>query len=67
MTKFYTTDRYVLNDNGTYSRTPWTFNIVSYQTLEKGIKFPEHVQISWHYPEGDLIYFDGIISDVVFD
>lgn len=66
LTKFYTEDRPQAQDDGTIRYVPWSANILSYKKTPDGVNFIDHVQIIWHYPEGDFIYFDGNLSKVLF-
>lgn len=67
LTKFYTEDRPQAQDDGTIRYVPWSANILSYKKTPDGVNFIDHVQIIWHYPEGDFIYFDGNLSKVLFE
>lgn len=64
--KFYTEDRPAVKEDGSIDYIPWSANILSYKKYESGINFIDHVQIIWHYPEGDFIYFDGSIDKLIF-
>ena len=58
MISFYTEDRQA-------DKTPWTVKCSSYMEYD-GIRFPSQMQIIWHYPGGDLIYFDGRVDEVIY-
>lgn len=66
MTKFYTEDRPSAQDDGTVKYAPWSANVLSYKETQEGVNFIDHVQIIWHYPEGDFTYFDGKVDTVEF-
>ncbi len=66
MTKFYTEDRPSADENGSIKYAPWSANVLSYKETQEGINFINHVQIIWHYSEGDFIYFDGKLDSVEF-
>ena len=66
MTRFYTEDRPAIKDDGSVDYIPWSANILSYKKYDQGINFIDHVQIIWHYPEGDFVYFDGSIDKLIF-
>lgn len=31
------------------------------------VKYPTKFKAIWNYPEGDFVYFDGVISTVLYD
>lgn len=66
MTRFYTEDRPAIKDDGSVDYIPWSANILSYKIYDQGINFIDHVQIIWHYPDGDFVYFDGSIDKLIF-
>lgn len=66
MIKFYTEDRPAVKDDGSIDYIPWSANILSYKKNTDGINFIDHVQIIWHYPDKDFIYFDGNINNFIF-
>lgn len=45
---------------------PWSAYCNNYQLSDNGIKHPTRFQAVWHYPDGDFIYFDGIISEIIY-
>ncbi|MBO7450211.1 MAG: hypothetical protein J6U54_07545 [Clostridiales bacterium] len=61
---FYTEDRSVADDNGGFEYVPWSAECGDYKLAENGIKYPTTFKAIWHYPQGDLIYFDGKISSI---
>lgn len=63
---FYTEDRPAVADDGSVSYIPWSANVLSYKKIEDGINFIDHVQIIWHYPDQDLIYFDGNLENIIY-
>lgn len=66
MISFTTNDRAVAGTNGTMEYIPWTALCGEYQTDASGIKHPTKFQAVWNYPQGDFIYFDGTISNVLY-
>ena len=58
MVSFYTEDR---KQDG----TPWSVRCSEY-TDHDGIKSPSKMQIVWHYPEGDIVYFDGEVGGMIY-
>ena len=66
MTRFYTEDRPLIKDDGSVDYIAWSANILSYKKYDQGINFIDHVQIIWHYPEDDFVYFDGSIDKLIF-
>ena len=66
MTSFTTTDRAVTGKDGNMEYVPWSACCNNYQLSDNGIKHPTTFQAVWHYPDGDFIYFDGIISEIVY-
>ncbi len=58
MISFRTEDR-----NG--DNIPWSVICSDYKDQD-GIRFPSHMTIIWHYPEGDLVYFDGDTDCVIY-
>lgn len=67
MISFTTNDRGVSNSDGTMEYVPWTALCSDYQLTKNGIKYPTKFQAIWNYPDGDLIYFDGIISEISYE
>ena len=64
--KFETNDRYMDKGNGIMEKEKWTAKVENY--VEKnGIKIPGKMKAIWNLSEGDLVYFDGNITDISFD
>ena len=38
----------------------------NYQISLNGIKYPTKFQAVWNYPDGDLVYFNGVVSEVSY-
>lgn len=66
MISFTTNDRVVAGTGGSMEYIPWSALCGDYQISVNGIKYPSKFQAVWNYPDGDFIYFDGIISKVSY-
>lgn len=66
MVSFTTKDRAVAKADGSMEYIPWSALCGDYQVSENGIKYPSKFQAVWNYPDGDFVYFDGIISEVSY-
>lgn len=66
MISFLTNDRAVANADGTMTYVPWSALWGEYQFSKTGVKYPKKFQAVWNYPDGDFIYFDGIVSRVSY-
>ncbi|MBC8080908.1 MAG: hypothetical protein H7X86_11225 [Gorillibacterium sp.] len=66
MLSFTTNDRAVISSDGTIKQVPWTAILGDYRET-KGIKQPTLFQAVWHYDAGDLVYFDGHMTEIVYD
>lgn len=66
MISFATNDRAVAGTDGSMEYIPWSALCGDYQISVNGIKYPSKFQAVWNYPDGDFIYFDGIISKVSY-
>ena len=64
---FKTNDRGVTNPDGTMEYIPWSAVCSKYELSERGIRYPTKFKAIWNYPEGDFVYFDGVISTVSYD
>jgi len=65
-TKFETDERYMDTGNGTSVKHKWTAEASNY--VEKnGIKIPTRLEGIWNLPEGDYVYFDGTLKDIVYN
>lgn len=58
MLSFTTEDRLAAGMDGTIEQIPWTAECSDYVMLD-GLLVPSSLKAIWHYPEGDLVYFDG--------
>lgn len=63
---FTTNDRGVTNSDGTMEFVPWSAVCSDYEVSDNGIKYPTKFKAIWNYPEGDFIYFDGIINKISY-
>ncbi len=66
MMSFTTKDRAVAGTDGSMEYVPWSALCSDYQVSANGIKYPSKFQAVWNYPDGDFVYFDGIISEVSY-
>lgn len=66
MISFTTNDRAVAGTDGSMEYIPWSALCSDYQLSESGIKWPTKFQAVWNYPDGDFIYFNGVISEVSY-
>lgn len=66
MISFTTNDRAAIGTDGNIEYIPWSALCSDYQFSENGIKYPTKFQAVWNYPDGDFVYFDGIISEVSY-
>ena len=65
MISFTTDDREATDFDGQSRQIRWTAILDDY--VEKdGIKVPNVLQSIWHYPEGDLLYFDSKDIEIEF-
>lgn len=64
---FTTNDRAVTNADGTMEYIPWSAVCGEYRIFENGIRYPTKFKAVWNYPEGEFIYFDGVISTVSYE
>lgn len=66
MISFTTNDRAATETDGNIEYIPWSALCSDYHFSENGIKYPTKFQAVWNYPDGDFVYFDGIISEVSY-
>jgi hypothetical protein len=66
MISFTTKDRAVAGTDGSMQYIPWSALCGDYQVSTSGIKHPSKFQAVWNYPDGDFVYFDGLISEVSY-
>lgn len=67
MISFTTKDRAVIGTDGSMEYVPWSALCGEYQSIASGVKYPSKFQAVWNYPDGDFIYFDGVISEVSYE
>ncbi len=63
---FRSTDRYMDKGKGVYDLVPWRAEVVGLRE-QNGLKLPQSFKAIWELPEGDFVYFDGLISSVDYD
>lgn len=61
---FTTNDRTAVGFDGGSQNIPWSALYKNYQRDANGILRPGLLQAVWHYPQGDLVYFDGKIKSI---
>jgi hypothetical protein len=66
MISFTTNDRAVAGTDGCMEYVPWSAICNDYQLSPNGIEYPAKFQAVWNYPDGDFVYFDGVISEVSY-
>lgn len=64
MLEFTTDDREAIDFAGNKKKVKWSAICDNYKKNKDGILRPTILQAVWHYPEGDLVYFDG--NDITF-
>lgn len=64
MLEFTTDDREAIDFAGNKKKVRWSAICGDYRQDKDGILRPTALQAVWHYPEGDMIYFDG--DDIAF-
>ena len=62
MISFTTNDRAAQGTDGSMEYVPWSAICNGYQLSKNGIKHPTKFRAVWNYPNGDFVYFDGVIS-----
>ncbi|UQZ32217.1 hypothetical protein C2I18_00830 [Paenibacillus sp. PK3_47] len=55
---FTTDDRTAVGMDGSKQQVKWSARLGNYKVIN-GIRQPTHLQAIWHYPGGDLVYFDS--------
>jgi len=65
MVSFTTNDRMAATFDGRLEQIPWTAQCSDYTTVD-GMRVPGRLKATWHYPEGDLLYFDGKDVQITF-
>lgn len=66
MVSFTTNDRAATGTDGRMEYIPWSALCSDYQFSKNGIKHPTKFQAVWNYPDGDFVYFDGLISEISY-
>jgi len=65
--EFTTNDRMAVGFDGSKQSIPWSAVYEGYERNENGIFKPTILKAVWHYPEGDLAYFNGkILSSTTY-
>ena len=67
MISFSTNDRAVTGSDGSVEYVPWSAVCGDYKIGDDGIKHPTCFKAIWNYPDGDFVYFDGIISSISYE
>jgi hypothetical protein len=58
MLVFSTEDRMAASMDGSLEQVPWSAECGEY-VIQDGLRVPTRLKATWHYPQGDLLYFDG--------
>jgi len=66
LTAFRTSDRVATDMDGSKREADWSAYFEDYQTVN-GIKHPRVLRAVWHFPEGDLVYFNENKTDVCIE
>lgn len=66
MTSFTTEDRAVAGTDGSMEYVQWSARCTDYEIAPRGIKRPTRLQAVWNYPDGDFVYFDGVIRQLSY-
>ncbi|HEX2924954.1 MAG TPA: DUF6544 family protein [Ruminiclostridium sp.] len=64
--EFVTTERYMDTGNGEPEKHQWTVSMDSY-IKKNGVKIPTKTKAVWNLPGGDYEYFNGTITDIVYN
>ena len=67
MISFTTNDRAAAGADGSMEYVPWSALCGDYRLSPDGIKRPTTFKAVWNYTDGDLVYFDGTISEVSYE
>ena len=63
---FTTEERGLSGTDGTVEYIPWTVRCSDYAPSADGILHPTKMQAIWNYPEGDFVYFDGEMKEIIY-
>lgn len=66
MVSFTTEDRAVTNKDGSMEFIPWSAECGEYRVSGNGLNLPTRFRAVWHYPDGDFVYFDGAIDNIIY-
>jgi hypothetical protein len=61
--RFTTEDRVYVDTEGNEKQVKWSAILGDYREIN-GIKQPKSLRAVWHFPEGDLVYFDGHDTEI---
>ncbi|KXS36812.1 MULTISPECIES: DUF6544 family protein [unclassified Candidatus Frackibacter] len=64
--KFETRDRYMDKGDGVFEKEKWTIEVSNY-IEEDGIKTPQRMRAIWNLSNGDFVYFDGKVAELIYD
>lgn len=62
---FYSEDRYSSTTGKNYEKIPWSTPVSEYQIIN-GLNLVKRAEAVWHMEDGDFVYADFIIDEVVF-
>lgn len=63
---FTTNGRYMDQGKGVMALVPWTVEMIGYRE-QSGIMVPSRLKATWKMPEGDIVYFDGMLSSIEYN
>ena len=65
-THFETFDRYFSTGKNTFKKIKFSAYVESYKMQDK-LKINEKIKVVWHLPEGDYVYFKGIVDKIEYN
>jgi len=65
--KFVSDDRYYITTDNNFVKMQWIAEMGKYRLMNSGYKLSSFLKATWKLPEGDFLYFDGQIDDVIYN
>jgi len=65
--KFVSDDRYYITTENVFVKMQWVAEMGNYRLMNSGYKLSSFLKATWKLPEGDFLYFDGQIKDVIYN